>query len=242
VTTEPQRTSTIAEAPSYRLFVASRDGELRRALRERLRDPTVELREVDDPERAVDLATDSTVDFAVLELSGYCALDTIRRVRSGSRVPILALVDTTVDCVDAIDVGADDYLRLPCSAREIEAKIRSAFRRANWRAPDDQIFVFEELSIDLSAREVRIGGRTVPMPLREFDLLAFLASSPRHVFTRIELLEHVWHASSEWLGTATVTEHVRRLRMRLAVHGATRRYVRTVRGAGYRFDPGDCVA
>jgi DNA-binding response OmpR family regulator len=95
---------------------------------------------------------------------------------------------------------------------------------------------YGDLEIDLVAHEVRMRGQALPMPAREFDLLAFLASSPRRVFTRRELLGTVWRASEEWLGTRTVTEHVRRLRTRLRDASGVG-WVSTVRGVGYRFDP-----
>ncbi len=72
---------------------------------------------------------------------------------------------------------------------------------------------------------------------REFELLTFLGSSPRRVFTRVELLQFVWDASAEWLGTATVTEHIRRLRNRLRIASGVSDWIDTVRGVGYRFDP-----
>jgi two-component system, OmpR family, phosphate regulon response regulator PhoB len=217
------------------VVLAGQDQTLRRAVRERLESAALHVEEFDDADNASDSPFISQADVLVLRLSGYCALDALRRVREATSVPVLALLDATVDCVDAIDAGADDYLRLPCAPREVVAKAQSALRRQQWTKGRSTAMDFDGLAIDPSVREVRVDGRTVPMPAREFDLLAFLASSPRRVFTRAELLEHVWQASDEWLGAATVTEHVRRLRARIERHPACPQWVQTVRGVGYRF-------
>ncbi|NBH05922.1 winged helix-turn-helix domain-containing protein, partial [Amycolatopsis sp. SID8362] len=88
------------------------------------------------------------------------------------------------------------------------------------------------LRIDQGAREVFLDGRELTMTAKEFDLLTFLSTHPRQVFTRAQLLERVWASAAEWQGEATVTEHVHRLRQKI---GPER--VRTVRGVGYRFEP-----
>jgi DNA-binding response OmpR family regulator len=93
------------------------------------------------------------------------------------------------------------------------------------------------LAVDLVAREVRIGDELIPLPPREFDLLAYMAQRPRRAFSRTDLLRQVWSASDTWLGPATVTEHVRRLRRRIEDDPAHPRWVQTVRGIGYRFEP-----
>ncbi len=216
------------------MFVVSSDHELRRELRDRC-GHQLYVREGEHPDDADDALREGAVDLVVLHLRGYAGLEAIARIRARSRVPILALLDATIDCVDAIDAGADDYVHVPSPAREVAAKIRGALRRAGW-APEPSATRFGNLEIDARAKEVRIENRPVPMPQREFGLLAFLASSPRRVFTREELLTEVWHASTEWLGPATVTEHIRRLRSRLTANGGSRDWIGTVRGVGYRFD------
>lgn len=93
------------------------------------------------------------------------------------------------------------------------------------------------LAIDLDTREVAVKGKLADTTAKEFDLLAFLAASPRQVFSRQQLLEHVWASSSEWQSDATVTEHVRRLRKKIEDDPDQPRWVTTVRGVGYRFEP-----
>ena len=148
---------------------------------------------------------------------------------------ILGLLDRSADCVEVLDRGADDFLEKPCRVREVVAKVRSLLRLLgrNERGP---VLDFGDLAIDVAARQVRVGDRLVPMPAKEFDLLAFLAASPDRVFSRKELLERVWHVQDDWLGADTVTEHVRRLRRRIDSDQVIPR-ITTLRGAGYRFDP-----
>lgn len=91
------------------------------------------------------------------------------------------------------------------------------------------------LAIDRPAREVMLDGRIVALTRREFDLLAFLADHPRQVFSRQELLTEVWSSSEEWQVPSTVTEHVRRIRQKLAPDGGGAEFIENVRGVGYRF-------
>ena len=98
-------------------------------------------------------------------------------------------------------------------------------------------FDFGELRIDVATRELFVHDRLVDMTAKEFDLLAFLAASPRQVFAREQLLRQVWGSSSEWQDSATVTEHVRRIRRKIEDDPDNPRWVRTVCGVGYRFEP-----
>ena len=93
---------------------------------------------------------------------------------------------------------------------------------------------FPDLRVDLISRDVIVRGEHVQMTAKEFDLLAFLAANPQRVFTRSQLLDRVWNSSSEWLGEATVTEHVHRLRLKLEPDPSHPQLLRTVRGVGYQ--------
>jgi DNA-binding response OmpR family regulator len=136
----------------------------------------------------------------------------------------------------ALDLGADDFVLEPFVAGEVPARIRSVLRRCR-RPGRPAPLTFGRLSVYLAEREVRLDGRIVVTTPLEFDLLARLVSSPRRVFSRLELLEQVWGSSGDWQSPATVTEHIRRLRMKLESDRDTPRWLRTVRGIGYRFDP-----
>jgi DNA-binding response OmpR family regulator len=101
-------------------------------------------------------------------------------------------------------------------------------------APD---ISFGELQINENTHEVRIAGTLLDLTSKEFALLSFIASTPRQVYTRSQLLEHVWASSSEWQNEATVTEHIRRLRAKIETDPDHPKWIKTVRGVGYRFEP-----
>jgi DNA-binding response OmpR family regulator len=140
------------------------------------------------------------------------------------------------DRVVGLELGADDYVVKPFSPRELVARVRSVLRRSVPSAAPQRL-VFGELIIDTATREVSVNGHVVDTTAREFDLLAFLASSPRQVFSRGQLLQHVWKSSSEYQDPSTVTVHVRRLRTKIESDSEHPRHITTVWGVGYRFEP-----
>ena len=132
--------------------------------------------------------------------------------------------------------GADDYVVKPFSPGELTARIQSVLRRSGPPAAAS-VLRFDDLTIDSATRDVSVGGKPVVLTAKEFDLLAFLAASPRQVFDREQLLSQVWSSSTEWQDPATVTEHVRRIRRKIEADPDNPRWVCTVRGVGYRFEP-----
>ena len=126
------------------------------------------------------------------------------------------------DRVAGLELGADDYVVKPFSPRELAARVNGVLRRANGRstvAPGP--LVYGELMIEPLSRQVTLDGQNVEMTPKEFDVLAFLASSPRQVFSRAQLLESVWQSSPEWQDPATVTVHVRRIRNKIEIDPET---------------------
>ncbi|MBI4943331.1 MAG: response regulator transcription factor [Actinobacteria bacterium] len=184
-------------------------------------------------------------DLVVLDLSlpGMSGLDVLCRVRSGDRttagLPIIVLSGRggEADRIVGLDLGADDYLVKPFSPGELAARIRSVLRRSG--SGDAPVSPTIGLRIDETSREALFDGHLLELTAKEFDLLAFLARHPRQVFTRTQLLRHVWGSSKGWQGEATVTEHVHRLRQKLGPCGDGRSIVQTVRGVGYRIGPAD---
>lgn len=164
-------------------------------------------------------------------------LDVLTELRRTSDVAIILLTGrgAEADRVLGLKLGADDYVVKPFSPAEIAARISSVLRRTR-RAAVPAVLEFDGLSIDSTSREVRVGGNLVSMTAKEFDLLVFLAASPRQVFSREQLLDHVWKSSSEWQNPDTVTEHVRRLRRRIETDPEHPRWIRTVWSVGYRFE------
>jgi DNA-binding response OmpR family regulator len=129
----------------------------------------------------------------------------------------------------------------PFSPGELTARIESVLRRSR-RGGYQQVrggtIVFGALCIDPTSREVQLHGQAIELTAKEFDLLAFLATSPRQVFSRAQLLDQVWSSSADWQNDATVTEHIRRLRRKIEADPDRPAYITTVRGVGYRFEPG----
>jgi two-component system alkaline phosphatase synthesis response regulator PhoP len=132
-----------------------------------------------------------------------------------------------------LNLGADDFVAKPYSFAELEARVRAVLRRGS-NAPSTTIDL-GELVVDRGTRTVTLGERAVPMTRKEFDLLAFLAAAPGRVFSREDLLERVWGSTSRWQGRSTVTEHVRRIRIKIEQDPEHPKWITTVRGIGYRF-------
>jgi DNA-binding response OmpR family regulator len=170
-------------------------------------------------------------------LSPDDGLAVLSRVRQQSDVPVILLTGkgAEADRIVGLKLGADDYVVKPFSAAEVEARIASVLRRVRPAAPP--ALTFDGLSIDNTTREVRVAGELVPLTAMEFDLLTFLASSPKQVFSRDQLLAQVWNSSPEWQSPGTVTEHIRRLRKRIETDPEQPRWITTVWGVGYRFNP-----
>ncbi len=165
-------------------------------------------------------------------------LEVCRRVRADSDVPILMLTakGEEFDKVMGLEMGADDYLTKPFSMRELMARVRALLRRASSRAPADDAtqIAAGTIELDLRGRTVRRSGTEVALKPKEFDLLFFLAKNAGQVFTREQLLEHVW-GYEFFGGSRTVDVHVRWIREKLEESPAQPRHILTVRGVGYKF-------
>jgi len=178
-------------------------------------------------------------DLVVLDLMmpSISGLEVLQQLRERSTVPVLILsaLATEENRVRGLQLGADDYLVKPFSPRELVARIQALLRRAGMAVPNSKVTV-GPVTIDLGSREVFVRDEPVETTAKEFDLLAFLARNPGRVYTRHQLLREVWNSSSEWQQEGTVTEHVRRLRVKIEEDPENPRLVQTVRGVGYRFE------
>jgi len=176
------------------------------------------------------------LDVMLPEVDGLSILTEVRKKRE---TPVILLTARTEepDRVLGLELGADDYVVKPFSPRELVARVRSVLRRSSPPPSPADTLEFEGLRIDEQARVVTLDGADIEMTPKEFDLLAFLARSPRQVFSRAQLLKHVWDSSADWQDPSTVTVHVRRLRRKLESDQESPRWITTVWGVGYRFEP-----
>ena len=173
-----------------------------------------------------------------LMLADSAGLDVLTEIHARAAGPVVLLTGrgAEADRVLGLRMGAEDYIVKPFSPAELVARIDTILRRVSQR-PGSRPLKFGALCLDLDSREVLVDGNLIATTAKEFDLLAYLASSPRQVLSRNQLLQQVWASSSEWQDEATVTEHVRRLRLKIESDPERPRWIITVRGLGYRFDP-----
>jgi DNA-binding response OmpR family regulator len=181
-------------------------------------------------------------DLIVLDimLPGIDGLEVMRRIRADGGRPIGVILLTAKgdehDRIAGLRLGADDYVAKPFSPAELVARVDAVLRRTQPSADGEPAIVSGELEIDPAARRVHRRGHEVQLTQREFDLLLHFARHPGQVFTREQLMDAVWHFGY-YSDTATVTVHVRRLRAKLEENPAAPRWLQTVWGVGYRFQP-----
>lgn len=197
-------------------------------------------------ERGVSRAGEEAFDLVILgsKLPGMDGLELCRQLRAaGNPVPIVMLGagDSEMDRVLGLEMGADDCLAKPFSIMELCARVKALFRRVDMTtggAARDLIRL-EGMSIDLSRHEVMVDGRAVALTAKEFDLLSFLASHPGRVFTRGQLLEHVWGYGHDGY-EHTVNSHINRLRNKIEPDPAKPQHILTVWSVGYKFRDHAC--
>jgi two-component system response regulator ResD len=223
-----------------RVLVVDDDDAVRLLVRRALEREGLRVEEAPDAARALQAFEGASWDLVVLDVSlpDLSGLDLLRRLRLGADVPIIMLSGRSdeADRVAGLESGADDYVVKPFYPRELAARVRSLLRRSGARTRPS-VLEFDDLTIDTASRQALLRGTPVELTAREFDLLEFLASAPRQAFSRAQLLQRVWGSSSAWQQESTVTEHVRRIRRKLGVEADQSRWIATVRGFGYRFEP-----
>jgi len=204
-----------------------------------------EVAVVHDGQQAVDAAREVDPDVVVLDLGlpGLDGVEVCRRLRtfSDAYVVMLTARSDEVDTLIGLSVGADDYMTKPFSPRELVARIQAMLRRPRpigGAGERDAARVFGELAVDVAGRDVWLEGRAIALTRTEFDLLATLAQRPGMAFSRRQLIDAVW--GPNWVGDEHLVDvHVGHLRHKLGDSAAEGRYVRTVRGIGYRMGRGE---
>ncbi len=242
---------------SARVLTIEDDDDVRLMLRMSLEDAGFEVSEAptafDGLARfAADRPDLVLVDLKLPDRSGF---DVCRALRQTSGVPIIIVTanESSSDVVNGLDAGADDYVTKPFNPVELTARIRALLRRSGSQPPAEnvgtptpnvplapvqlgRILTFGDLVIDRDDLDVQVAGQTVHLTKTEHRLLVMLAASPNRVYSRDELLEHVW-GYDQMADGRVVDVHVRRLRIKVEADPAEPRHILTARGIGYRFAP-----
>lgn len=223
-----------------RILVVEDDPAVRDVVREVLAERGFRVTEASDADRALSSVSAWPPNLVILDLGlpGMDGLELLRRLRERGDVPVIVLTGRAelADRVIGLELGADDYVVKPFEHRELVARVNSVLRRID-RRDHGSVLEFEGLRVDIESREVTVGSRPVALTAREFDLFIFLASSPKRVYSRDQLLDQVWNSSPEWQDPSTVAEHIHRLRRKIEPNPSQPRWIETMRGAGYRFVP-----
>jgi two-component system response regulator RegX3 len=190
---------------------------------------------------ALDSFDRAGADLVLLDLMlpGLPGTEVCRELRTKSNVPVIMLTakDSEVDKVVGLELGADDYVTKPFSSRELVARIRAVLRR---RGDVEELtpptLEAGPVRMDVERHVVTVSSREVPLPLKEFELLEVLLRNAGRVLTRMQLIDRVWGA--DYVGdTKTLDVHIKRLRAKIEPAPSTPRFIITVRGLGYKFEP-----
>jgi two-component system response regulator ResD len=192
----------------------------------------------EDGEKALAMARSFAPDLILLDLMlpGLDGLTVCKEIRKTMSVPIIMLTarGEEFDRVLGLEMGADDYITKPFSPREMLARVKAVLRRVKQASEQNTVLIYPGLLIDHSASRVEVGGQEIQFTPKEFELLWFLASHPRRVYSREQLLENVWGYA--YLGDSrTVDTHIKRLREKLK-NPSAKNYIVTAWGKGYRFE------
>lgn len=233
-----------ASRQSRRILVVDDEEAIREVLAQYLRRAGFVVLEAADGPTALRIATTTPPDLLILDLMlpGMDGLAVCRQLRETLAAPILMLTARSEedDTLDGFRAGADDYVTKPFSPREVVMRAQAIMRRVEaTTAPAmalDDTLIFGELVIKPQLRQAERDGASLDLTAREFDLLRFLASHPRQVFSRQQLLDQVW--GYDYFGDpSTVTVHIRRLREKVERDPAEPARLKTVWGVGYKFEP-----
>ena len=233
----------MSSAPAVRALVVDDEQALARLVGSYLEREGFEVHLAFDGDTAVTLAREVDPDVVVLDLGlpGIDGIEVCRVLRTFSACYVVMLTGRAeeVDTVVGLSVGADDYVTKPFSPRELVARIKAMLRRPRRddAATTADPIRFGALSLDVVGREVRLDGVPVALTRTEFDLLAALAARPHAVFSRRALIDEVW--GDNWVGDVHLVDvHVLHVRQKLRDSAEAQRFIRTVRGVGYRMGEG----
>lgn len=223
-----------------KILVVDDEASIRQIVEARLNMAGFEVVTAGDGEEALEVYKAERPDLIVLDIMmpRVDGLQVCREIRKQDSVPIIMLTakGEIPDRINALEMGADDYLTKPFSPRELEARIKAVLRRTMITPAKPAAIEVEDILIDLIKRQVYKSGEKVKLTEMEFSLLELLALHPGKAFTRIEILQQVWgYRSNQYSDTRVVDVHVSRLRSKLEKDVAEPELILTARGTGYMF-------
>lgn len=224
-----------------RVLIVEDEPDLADPLAYLLRREGYEVEIAEDGPSALTAFRERGADIVLLDLMlpGMPGTEVCRQLRATSGVPIIMLTakDSEVDIVVGLELGADDYVTKPYSARELLARMRAVLRRLSSAEADldDRVLTGGRVTLDIDRHTVAVGGSEINMPLKEFELLEVLMRNAGRVLTRGQLIDRVW--GTDYFGdTKTLDVHIKRIRSRIEENPSEPEMLVTVRGLGYRFE------
>ena len=224
-----------------RLLIIEDEKDIVELVRYNLRKEGFEVQAFHRGKEGLDFLRRNPVDLVLLDilLPDVDGFEICRRLRADTRMASLPVIFLTakgeeIDRVLGLEIGADDYVVKPFSPRELVARVKAVLRRQERVGEKREVVESGGLRLDASTREASVDGRPVVLSTLEFKLLHFLASHPRHVFSRDRLLDEVW-GQDRFVTPRTVDVHIRRLREKIESQPDRPQFLQTVRGTGYRF-------
>lgn len=225
-----------------RILVVDDEEWVRRTVRTYLEEAGFKVATVSDGSSALAQFDAFRPDLVILDwmLPGLDGPQVAARIRQQSDVPIIMLTARVEeqDRISGLELGADDYVVKPFSARELEARVKAVLRRSMGDRDKPSVLEVGPIRMNLDQHEVWLNGKAVELTPMEFDLLAYLMQRPGRVFTRLELLEALRGTTYESF-ERSIDSHVKRLRQKIEPDPKVPRYVLTVFGVGYKFAKGD---
>ena len=220
------------------ILLVDDDPHIRTIIREYAQAEDWQFTEAGNGEEALRLFSEQVFSLVILDvmmpkLDGWA---TLKLLRKDNTVPVILLTarDEEYARILGFELGVDDYVSKPFSPRELIARMNALLKRSGVLTHDQQVLVFDNLTLDLAAHSVTIDGESIALTPKEYDLLAFFAARPGKAFTRDQLLNNIW--GYDYFGDSrTVDTHIRSLRDKM---GDCRTMIATVWGTGYRFDAG----
>lgn len=223
------------------VLVVDDEKEIRKIIKTYLVQEGIDVLEAADGSEALKVFDNEKVDLIILDvmmpkMDGW---QTCKEIRKNSKVPIIMLTarGEEYDKLFGFELGVDDYVVKPFSPRELIARVKAVFQRIDMFKSEDEIYIIEDLKINIKSRVVSISEEEMILTPKEYDLLSFFVKNKGIVFSRDKILDEVW--GYEFVGDSrTVDTHVKVLRERL---GKKRSWISTIWGVGYKFEPGENI-